>query len=50
MLIRSMLVAGLSLTALAACDTNDGPLEEAGEDIDNTIEEAGDEIEENTDN
>tara|TARA_X000000950_G_scaffold196958_1_gene237139 strand:+ start:93474 stop:93608 length:135 start_codon:yes stop_codon:yes gene_type:complete len=44
-----MLVAGLSLTALAACDTNDGPLEEAGEDIDNAVEETADEFEEATD-
>lgn len=49
MLIRPLLIAGIALTALAACDSNDGPLEQAGEDIDNAIEETADEVEQATD-
>ena len=47
-MLRTLLIAGLSLGTLAACDS-DGPMEEAGEDIDNAIEETADEGEESTD-
>ena len=30
-MIRALLIAGLALGTIAACDTNDGPMEEAGE-------------------
>lgn len=43
-----MVVAGLSLGALgtlAACDSNDGPMEEAGEQIDNAVDETADAME-----
>jgi hypothetical protein len=49
MLLRPLLVAGLALTTIAACDSNDGPLEEAGENLDNAVEETTDEMEEATD-
>lgn len=45
-LIALMMALGLTL---AGCSDNDGPAEEAGEQIDQTMEEAGDEIEEATD-
>lgn len=48
MLIRPLIVAGFALTALAACDSNDGPLEEAGEDMDHAIEETAEEVEDAT--
>jgi len=35
---------GLGFAALSGCD-NDGPLEEAGEEIGDAVEDAGDEIE-----
>ncbi len=31
--------------ALTACDTNDGPAEQAGEKVDNAVEHAGDKME-----
>jgi hypothetical protein len=34
---------------LAACDSNDGPLEEAGEELDDAAEDAADEVEDATD-
>lgn len=34
---------------LAGCDTNEGPAEEAGAEIDNAVESAGDSIEETGD-
>lgn len=37
------------LVTLQACDTNDGPLEEAAEDVEDAVEEAGDKIEDATD-
>lgn len=49
MLLRPLLVAGLALTTISACDSNDGPLEEAGENLDNAVEETTDEMEEATD-
>lgn len=49
MLLRSMIVAGLALGTLGACDSNDGPMEEAGEKIDNTIEETADAVEDGVD-
>lgn len=44
----ALLVSGLTIT-LAACE-DQGPLEEAGEEMDDTIEDAGDEMEDATDN
>lgn len=42
-----LLVAGSS-AGLAACDLNQGPAEEAGEEIDESAEEIEDEMDENT--
>jgi hypothetical protein len=35
--------------SLQACDTNEGPLEEAGEEIDDAVDDIGDEIDDATD-
>jgi len=35
-----------SLSVLQACDNNDGPLEEAGETIDEAADDVGDAVEE----
>lgn len=43
----SLLASALMIT-LSACD-NQGPAEEAGEEIDNSIDDAGDAIEDATD-
>ena len=50
MLMRHLvLLAALGLPlALAACD-NEGPMERAGETVDEAVEDAGDAIEERTD-
>jgi hypothetical protein len=40
-----MLLLG-SLTGLQACDSNDGPLEDAGEAIDDAADDVGDAVEE----
>ncbi|WP_410473517.1 hypothetical protein [Guyparkeria sp. TX1] len=45
-LIALMMALGLTV---AGCAEEQGPAEEAGEQIDQTMEEAGDEIEEATD-
>lgn len=42
------LLLALSVTVLAGCE-DQGPAEEAGENIDETMEEAGDEMEEGAD-
>ena len=47
--LEALLVAGLSLGTIAACDSNDGPMEEAGEEIDNAVEETADAVEDSTD-
>ena len=44
------LLAGLLTLGLAACEEEQGPAEEAGEEIDQAVEEVGDSIEEATDN
>lgn len=44
------LLAGLLSLGLAACEDEQGPAEEAGEEVDEAVEEAGDEVEEATDN
>ncbi|MEX1200180.1 MAG: hypothetical protein WEB02_05265 [Methylophaga sp.] len=51
MLSRALLLTFVvgSLGMVSACEQQ-GPAEEAGEQIDETVEEAGDEIEESTDN
>ena len=41
----ALLVAMGAIGGVAACDSNDGPLEEAGEELD----EAGDEVEDSVD-
>lgn len=33
---------GLATVGLAACDSSDGPMEQAGEQVDDAVEEAGD--------
>ncbi len=50
MLSRALLLTFIvgSLGMVSACEQQ-GPVEEAGEQIDESIEEAGDEIEESTD-
>ena len=51
-ILRKMCFFMLLLTGLfglQACDTNDGPLEEAGEAIDEAGEEIADEIDDATD-
>ncbi len=45
-LILAFLVMFGAAVGLTACDTNEGPVEETGE----AMEEAGDEIEDETDN
>ena len=48
-LLRKMFFVTFLLTGLVslqACDSNDGPLEEAAEDIDEAVEDVGDAIEE----
>ncbi len=39
-----MLALGLIASPLAACDTNDGPLEEAGEEMDEAAEDVEDAV------
>lgn len=39
----------MSTSLLVGCDADDGPVEEAAENVDETIEEAGDSVEEATD-
>lgn len=50
--IVALLVGMGAIGGVAACDSNDGPAEEAGEELDEAgdeMEEAGDEIEEEVD-
>ncbi|MES2605450.1 MAG: hypothetical protein V4603_10970 [Pseudomonadota bacterium] len=37
------------LVTLQACDNNDGPLEDAAEEVEDAVEDAGDAIEDATD-
>ncbi|WP_372921856.1 hypothetical protein [Roseovarius sp.] len=46
--IIATLFAGALMIPLSGCD-DQGPMEEAGEKIDETVEDAGDSIEETTD-
>ncbi|SFR39029.1 hypothetical protein SAMN04488073_0301 [Marinobacter gudaonensis] len=46
-MLAALFVSGLTIT-LSACEEQ-GPLEEAGEEIDDSIEDAGDAIEDKTD-
>jgi hypothetical protein len=46
--MKALLLAVLAAFFLAACD-RDGPLERAGEKVDNAVERAGDKIERATD-
>jgi uncharacterized lipoprotein YehR (DUF1307 family) len=46
--ITAALFASVMLIALPGCD-NDGPAEEAGENLDDTVENAGDSIDDATD-
>ena len=55
-LIKRMFLLVLFALPLAACDTNDGPAEELGENLDNAaeetrdaVEDAGDEVEDAVD-
>ncbi|MGV3592451.1 MAG: hypothetical protein ACO1PZ_12235 [Gammaproteobacteria bacterium] len=45
--ILMLMMAGLF--TLQACDTNEGPLEEAGEEIDQAADDVGDNIEDAAD-
>lgn len=47
-IVAALFVSSLMIT-LPACDNNQGPLEEAGEKMDDTVEDAGDAIEDATD-
>lgn len=47
-LLQFLVVLGLVLPVYA-CESNDGPIEEIGEDIDEAVEEVGDEIDDATD-
>lgn len=49
MLFRNIAIAAIAATTLAACDTNDGPIEEAGEELDNAVGETADAMEDATD-
>lgn len=42
-LLAAMILAASAL--LSGCESNDGPVEKAGENIDNAIDDAGDKIE-----
>lgn len=46
--IAAALFAGTLMITLSACEEQ-GPLEEAGEEIDDKVEDAGDAIEDSTD-
>lgn len=46
--IAAALLASALIIPLAACD-NDGPLEDAAEEVEDAVEDAGDEIEDATD-
>ncbi len=46
--ITAALLASTLMITLSACEEQ-GPLEEAGEKVDDTVEDAGDEIEDATD-
>lgn len=43
--LHTLLIAVTLTLPLSACDTNDGPAEEAGAKIDNTMEKMGNQIE-----
>lgn len=45
MYIRPFIFSCVALGVLGACDSNDGPLEKAGETIDNTVDETADTVE-----
>ncbi len=45
-LIRIPTLAALLILGLAGCDRNEGPVEEAAEEVDESLEEAGDKIDE----
>ena len=51
--LQALLIAavlGVSTLGLAACDSNDGPAEEAGESLDNATDNAGDAMGDAADN
>ena len=43
------LLASMMLLGIAGCEDDDGPLEEAAEEVEEGVEDAGDEIEDATD-
>ncbi len=49
--MKNLLIAGIavSVLALAGCDSNDGPMEEAGEKLDRSYEDARDAVEDASD-
>lgn len=46
LLLMLSLLAGSTL--LAACESNEGPLERAGETVDDTVDDAGDAVDDAT--
>jgi len=44
--LRIAILAALLTFGLAACDRNEGPVEEAAEEVDESLEETGDTIDE----
>ena len=44
MLALLLAIGAAGTTTLAACDTNDGPVEEAGENIDEAADDVEDEV------
>jgi hypothetical protein len=48
-IVRTALVAGVLLAGLAACQPKEGPLEQAGKQIDQAVEKTGQQIEEAAD-
>jgi hypothetical protein len=46
--LPALLVGAVLLSALAACQKKEGPLEQAGKQVDQAVEKAGDEIQDAT--
>jgi hypothetical protein len=47
--LRTALLAGAVLAALAACQPKEGPLEQAGKQVDQAVEKTGQQIEKTAD-
>ena len=44
--VSAALIMGTLLLALSGCDSNEGPVEKAGKEVDQAAEQAGEKIEE----